>query len=104
MTQTVMNLEDMDPLNRFDAALDTLEKHVAQVCASDGEEAEADGMAALQEQVRLLTEERDRLLAALEAERARVQRLKSANVDVSDRLEAVMGTLKDLSPVMQGQG
>ena len=49
-----------------------------------------------------MTEERDQLLADLEAERIRVRRLKSANVEVSDRLEAVMGALKDMAPAMQG--
>ena len=54
------------------------------------------------EQVRFLTEERDRLLADLDAERNRVRRLKAANDEVSGRLEAVMVTLKDLMPAVPG--
>jgi len=49
-----------------------------------------------------LTDERDQLLADLEAERTRVRRLKAANDEVSDRLETVMGTLKDMMPAMPG--
>ncbi len=49
-----------------------------------------------------MTEERDQLLADLEAERRRVRRLKAANDEVSVRLEAVMGTLKDMMPAMPG--
>jgi hypothetical protein len=59
-------------------------------------------MAALREQVRFLTEERDRLLLDLDAEKNRVRRLKAANEEVSDRLEAVMMTIKDLMPAVPG--
>jgi hypothetical protein len=52
----------------------------------------------LREKVRFLTEERDRLLKELNAERARAHRLAAANKDVSGRLTAVMVTLKDLMP------
>jgi len=86
-------------LRRLDAALDELESHLQQVFA------EGDGdvsLAALKEQIRFLTDERDQLLADLEAERTRVRRLKAANDEVSDRLETVMGTLKDMMPAMPG--
>ena len=59
-------------------------------------------VAALQEQIRFLTEERDRLLRDLDAEQNRVRRLKTANEEVSDRLEALMATLKDLMPAVPG--
>ena len=84
---------------RLDAAVDQLEAFLREVFA------EAEGgvsMAALKEQVRFLTEERDRLLRDLDAERNRVRRLKAANEEVSDRLEAVMATIKDLMPAVPG--
>ena len=56
----------------------------------------------LQEQLRFLTEERDRLRLDLDAERNRVRRLKAANDEVSGRLEAVMVTLKDMMPAVPG--
>jgi hypothetical protein len=59
-------------------------------------------VAALQEQIRFLTKERDRLLRDLDAEKSRVRRLKTANEEVSGRLEAVMVTLKDLMPAVPG--
>lgn len=92
-------MNQTDALQRFDAALDELEGHLKQVFAEDGEEA---SVQVLKEQNRFLTEERDQLLADLEAERARVRRLKSANDEVSGRLEVVMGTLKDMIPAMPG--
>ena len=84
---------------RLDAAIDQLESFLRQVFtgAEDGV-----SVAALKEQVRFLTEERDRLLAELDAERNRVRRLKAANEEVSGRLEAVMVTLKDLMPAVPG--
>ena len=54
------------------------------------------------EQVRFLTEERDRLRLDLDAEKNRVRRLKAANDEVSGRLEAVMMTLKDMMPAVPG--
>jgi chromosome segregation ATPase len=84
---------------RLDAAVDQLEAFLREIFA------EADGgvsIAQLKEQVRFLTEERDRLLADLDAERTRVRRLKAANEEVSDRLAAVMSTLKDLMPAVPG--
>ena len=86
-------------LRRLDAALDELESHLQQVFAEgDGEVS----LATLKEEVRFLTEERDQLLAELDAERSRVRRLKAANDEVSDRLETVMGTLKDMLPALPG--
>ena len=84
---------------RLDSAVDQLETFLRQVFS----EAD-DGMsvAELREQVRFLTEERDRLLLDLDAEKNRVRRLKAANEEVSGRLEAVMVTLKDLMPAVPG--
>jgi chromosome segregation ATPase len=88
-----------DDLQRLDAALDELERHLKQVFA----EGEGDTpILALKEQIRFLTEERDQLLEDLEAERSRVRRLKAANDEVSGRLEAMMGTIKDIMPAMPG--
>ncbi len=56
----------------------------------------------LDEQIKFLTEERDQLLVDLEAERSRVRRLKAANDEVSGRLEAMTGTLKDMMPAVPG--
>jgi hypothetical protein len=84
---------------RLDAALDALETFLQQVLA---EPKEGVSLAALQEQVHFLTDERDQLLLDLEAERKNVRRLKAANDEVSDRLEAVMVTLKDMMPAMPG--
>ena len=84
---------------RLDAAADQLETVLRGVVA------EVEGgvsIAELRNQVRFLSEERDRLLADLDAERNRVRRLKAANEEVSGRLEAVMVTLKDLMPALPG--
>jgi hypothetical protein len=88
-----------DDLQRLDAALDELERHLKQVFA----EGEGDApVLALKEQIRFLIDERDQLLEDLEAERSRVRRLKAANDEVSGRLEAMMGTIKDIMPAMPG--
>jgi hypothetical protein len=81
---------------RLDVAVDQLETFLRQAFA----QAE-DGLslAALREQVKFLTEERDRLLRDLDAEKSRARRLAAANEEVSGRLAAVMVTLKDLMPV-----
>lgn len=92
-------MNQTNALQQFDAALDELEDHLKQVFAEDDGEA---SVQVLKEQNRFLTEERDQLLADLEAERARVRRLKAANDEVSGRLEVVMGTLKDIIPAMPG--
>ena len=82
---------------RLDAAADQLETVLRGVFA----DVEGGGsIAELRNQVRFLSEERDRLLADLDAERNRVRRLKAANEEVSGRLEAVMVTLKDLMPAV----
>ena len=84
---------------RLDAATDQLEAFLRQIFAKaeDGV-----SVADLREQVRFLSEERDRLLSDLDNERNRVRRLKAANDEVSGRLEAVMVTLKDLMPAVPG--
>ena len=68
---------------RLDTAVDQLESFLRQVFA-DAEDGVS--VAALTEQIRFLTEERDRLLRDLDAEKNRVRRLKTANEEVSDRL------------------
>jgi cell division protein ZapA (FtsZ GTPase activity inhibitor) len=84
---------------RLDSAADQLESFLRQVF---GDAEDGVNVVALREQVRFLTEERDRLLRDLDAEKNRVRRLKTANEEVSDRLEAVMATLKDLMPAVPG--
>ena len=84
---------------RLDAAADQLEIFLNGVFA----DAEGGGsIAELKDQVHFLSQERERLLADLDAERNRVRRLKAANEEVSGRLEAVMVTLKDLMPAVPG--
>jgi uncharacterized protein DUF4164 len=80
---------------RLDLAVDQLETFLRQAFA---EAEDGVSLAALREQVQFLTEERDRLLRELDAEKNRVRRLSAANEEVSDRLAAVMITLKDLMP------
>ena len=84
---------------RLDSTVDQLERFLREVFA-DSEDGVT--VAELKEQIRFLTEERDRLLLALDAEKNRVRRLKAANEEVSGRLEAVMATLKDLMPAVPG--
>jgi len=84
---------------RLDTAVDQLETFLRQVFV---EAEDRVSVAALKEQVRFLTEERDRLLRDLDAEKNRVRRLKTTNEEVSDRLDAVMVTLKDLMPAVPG--
>lgn len=84
---------------RLNAALDALESFSSQMFA-EGEGGAS--MATLQQQVRFLSEERDRLLKELDVERARIRRLEAANDEVSDRLETVVGTLKKIMPAMPG--
>ena len=84
---------------RLDAAADQLEILLSGVFA----DAEGGGsIAELNDRVHFLSQERERLLADLDAERNRVRRLKAANEEVSGRLEAVMVTLKDLMPAVPG--
>jgi hypothetical protein len=84
---------------RLDTAVDQLESFLRQVFTEADEDV---SVAALNDQMRFLTEERDRLLSDLDAERNRARRLKAANEEVSGRLEAVMVTLKDLMPAVPG--
>jgi chromosome segregation ATPase len=84
---------------RLDAAVDELENFVRQVFAA-GEGAVS--LADLQEQLRYLADERDQLLQDLDAERERVRRLRAANEEVSGRLEAVMGSIKDMMQAVPG--
>jgi hypothetical protein len=80
---------------RLDMAVEELETFLRQAFA---EAEDGVSLVGLREQVRFLTEERDRLLLELDAERNRVGRLAAANEEVSGRLTAVMVTLKDLMP------
>ena len=84
---------------RLDAAVDELEIFLGSVFV-EGEGGVS--IATLKEQVRFLTEERDRLLVELDAEKTRVRRLMDANDEVSERLETVMGTLKEIMPAVPG--
>lgn len=84
---------------RLDTALDQLEIYLREVFA---EREGGVSVATLKEQVRFLTEERDRLLNDLDAERKRARRLADANDEVSDRLEAVVMTIKELMPASPG--
>jgi chromosome segregation ATPase len=92
-------MDQPEALQRLNAALDELEGHLKDVFAEEDGDA---SIAALREQIRFLTDERDQLLVDLEAERSRVRRLKAANDEVSGRLDVVMGTLKDIMPAMPG--
>ncbi|MGE3528001.1 MAG: DUF4164 family protein [Methyloceanibacter sp.] len=80
---------------RLDMAVEELEAFLRQTFA---ETEDGISLAGLREKVRFLTEERDRLLKELDAERARAHRLAAANEEVSGRLSAMMVTLKDLMP------
>jgi hypothetical protein len=84
---------------RLDAAVDELEIFLSSVFV-EGQGGVS--IATLEEQVRFLTEERDRLLVELDAEKNRVRRLMDANDEVSERLETVMGTLKEMMPAVPG--
>jgi hypothetical protein len=83
---------------RLDAAVDELEIFLSSVFV----EGQGGVSTTLKEQVRFLTEERDRLLVELDAEKNRVRRLMDANDEVSERLETVMGTLKEMMPAVPG--
>jgi predicted nuclease with TOPRIM domain len=86
-------------LVRFGAAVDSLERFLGQLFE------DRDSAAKVKEQLRSLTDERnrlaaerDRLAADLDHERGRARRLEDANSEVSGRLEVVMGTLRDMVP------
>jgi hypothetical protein len=84
---------------RLDAAVDELESFLSIVFA-EGEGGVS--IATVKKQVRFLTEERDRLLVELDAEKSQVRRLLDANDEVTERLETVMGTLKEMMPAVPG--
>jgi chromosome segregation ATPase len=73
---------------RLDAAVDKLSKSLGEFIN------DIQAVAALREQIRSLTDERDRLRNELEIERDRARRLEAANDEVSHRLQALSGTLK----------
>jgi chromosome segregation ATPase len=77
---------------RLSAAVDALEEFLGSFASDD------DSVASLKVRVHALVDERDRLLAELETERNRVQRLQAASDEVTNRLEAVMGTLRGMAP------
>jgi len=83
---------------RLDAAVDSLSKSLNEFLE------DIQSVAALREQVRTLTTERDRLAQELEDERGRARRLEAANDEVSNRLEALTGTLKTISPARGSAG
>ncbi len=77
---------------RLSAAVEALENFVGPLFS------EEDSIASLKQKMHSLTEERDRLLLELDAEQSRARRLEAANDEVSSRLEAMMGTLRDMAP------
>ena len=86
-------------LVRVGVSLDSLERFLGQLFE------DRDSAIKLKEQVRSLTDERnrlaserDRLAAELDHERSRARRLEDANSEVSGRLEAVVGTLRNMVP------
>ena len=50
----------------------------------------------LQEQIRSLTVEHERLVASLEAERQRADRLEAANGEASNRLDTIINSVKGI--------
>lgn len=84
---------------RFGASIDVLEGSVSQFLEDQASAAKLkDQVRALTEERNRLASERDRLSMELDAERGRARRLEDANSEVSGRLEAVMGTLRDMVP------
>ncbi len=81
---------------RLGAAVDGLENVLGPLID------EEDSVATLKQKLCFLTDERDRLLSELDAERSRARRLEAANDEVSGRLEAVMGTLREMAPADNG--
>jgi chromosome segregation ATPase len=77
---------------RLSAAVDALENFVGPLFD------EKDSIANLKQKLRSVENERDGLLAELDAERSRASRLEAANDEVSGRLDAVMGSLRNLAP------
>jgi chromosome segregation ATPase len=78
---------------RLGAALDALENFLAPLFSDE------DSVANLKQRLHQLSDERDRLLIELEAERSRAQRLEVANDEVSGRLEAVTGRLRGIAAI-----
>lgn len=96
MTQTDSLKQAM---TRFGASIDTLERSLVQIFEDQASAAKLkDQIKALTEERNRLASERDRLANELDAERGRARRLEDANSEVSGRLEAVMGTLRDMVP------
>ncbi len=86
-------------LTRFGASIDTLERSLVQVFEDQGSAAKLkEQLGALLDERNRLQSERDRLAQELDAERLRSRRLELANDEVSGRLDALMGTLKDMLP------
>jgi predicted nuclease with TOPRIM domain len=84
---------------RFGASIDTLERSLTQFFEDQAAAAKLkDQVRALTDERNRLASERDRLSLELDAERGRARRLEDANSEVSGRLEAVMGTLRDMVP------
>ncbi|MCJ7599021.1 MAG: DUF4164 domain-containing protein [Methyloceanibacter sp.] len=81
---------------RLDAAVESLASSLNEFLE------DIQSVGSLREQVRTLTNERDRLSKELEDERGRTRRLGAANDEISDRLEALTGTLKTISPAFRG--
>ena len=81
---------------RLDAAVDALTSSL------DSFLDDIQSTASLKDQVQALISERDRLLKELDDERSRARRLETANDEVSDRLEALTGILKDMAPAGRG--
>jgi len=76
---------------RLSAAVDVLENFIGPLF---GEE---DSVVSLKQKLHSVQHERDQLLLELNAERARARRLEAANDEVSDRLDAVMGSLRGVA-------
>lgn len=84
---------------RFGASIETLERSLIQLLDEQATAAKLkEQLRALLDERNRLQSERDRLAQELDSERARVRRLEDANDEVSGRLEAVMGTLKEMIP------
>lgn len=82
---------------RFGASIETLERSLVQLLEDQAAAAKLkEQLRSLHDEQNRLQSERDRLALELDAERVRSRRLEAANDEVSGRLEALMGTLKDM--------
>lgn len=88
-----------DATRRLDAAVDALEDLLGPHLGSIEGVKSVD---ALKEQIRVLTDERDRLARELEDLRRRARQLESANDEVSGRLDTLMTSLKQDLAVTPG--